>query len=84
MSTPMWDLPEHCPMPVLADGRGPAPDNLAHHVVCWCASPSCDLWRYEHAPTCDLAPALTRFTRCPHGCATTLRRDPIDTAQVDA
>ena len=36
MSSPMYDLPDHFPIPCNADGEGPVPDDEADHIECWC------------------------------------------------
>lgn len=38
MSTPMWDIPEHFPITVNAEGHGPVDDSdpTAAGVNCWC------------------------------------------------
>lgn len=36
MSTPMYDLPEHCPVLVNERGEGPADEVDAVAEVCWC------------------------------------------------
>jgi hypothetical protein len=41
MSTPMFELPDHFPIPVNADGDGPALDGEAVLTVCWCGNPNC-------------------------------------------
>lgn len=41
MSTPMWDMPDHFPMPVNADGDGPCSIEELDRVICWCPDPDC-------------------------------------------
>lgn len=48
MSSPLSDLPDHMPMPVDADGNGPANPDDTESVICWtcltmwpCASAPC-------------------------------------------
>lgn len=47
MSTPMFDLPEHFPMPVNADGAGPVDEwgEEYDHTECWCGDTTCEKWR---------------------------------------
>lgn len=44
MTSPMFDLPEHFPMPVNADGDGPAEKDEFDHLECWCGDSSCQLY----------------------------------------
>lgn len=37
----MFDLPEHLPLPVNAQGQGPADPDDTVAVVCWCNDPAC-------------------------------------------
>lgn len=37
----MWDMPEHFPMPVNADGDGPCSIEELDRVICWCSDPDC-------------------------------------------
>lgn len=40
MSTPMYDLPRHFPMPINADGKGPEMDEaLVVQTICWSCIP---------------------------------------------
>lgn len=44
MSTPMYDIPEHCWIGV--DGNGDGPVDLyeqAHRWICWCGILDCEL-----------------------------------------
>ena len=41
MSTPMFDMPEHFPMPINAEGNGPAEAYEAIGTVCWCGVNGC-------------------------------------------
>jgi hypothetical protein len=41
MSSPMYDLPEHCPIPITKDGEGPAMGDDAVMSVCWCGQHDC-------------------------------------------
>lgn len=41
MCSPMPDLPEHCPIPIDAQGRGPADPDDTVAIVCWCGAPEC-------------------------------------------
>lgn len=45
MSTPMFDVPEHFPIEVDANGQGPvAHDEEAYGLQCWCsAGPLCPI-----------------------------------------
>lgn len=47
MSTPMYDVPEHFPIGVTADGVGPVDehDEDYDHTTCWCSNEDCELWR---------------------------------------
>ena len=36
MSSPTFDLPEHCPIEVDANGDGPAAGDAVDHTACWC------------------------------------------------
>lgn len=36
-------LPEHLPMGVTEQGRGPTGDAKAHHYLCWCGDVLCPL-----------------------------------------
>lgn len=48
MSTPMYDVPEHFPIPVNKDGQGPAEPDEAVALVCWCPkSVNCPVIRPE-------------------------------------
>ena len=38
---PDSDLPQHVPMPINADGDGPADPDETVGVVCWCGQPDC-------------------------------------------
>lgn len=44
MSSPMFDMPEHFPIDVDADGRGPAFGDDIADTVCWCGAPGCEKW----------------------------------------
>lgn len=41
MTSPMPDLPEHCPISVTERGEGPAFGDDAFMTVCWCSDPYC-------------------------------------------
>jgi hypothetical protein len=47
----MYDVPEHFPMGVTADGRGPTDPDPPHHYACWCGQQCvwmrafADVWR---------------------------------------
>ena len=44
MSSPMFDLPEHFPIPVDENGDGPVPyDEVPDRIVCWCGKEDCDV-----------------------------------------
>lgn len=36
MSSPMYDIPEHFPMPFNKAGEGPVPADEAYGWECWC------------------------------------------------
>lgn len=38
----MFDLPEHFPIEVDAQGRGPATGDDIDHIECWCGTKDCD------------------------------------------
>ena len=38
MCSPMFELPEHFPIPVNVDGQGPTNTDEAVRIVCWCAN----------------------------------------------
>ncbi|WP_165606383.1 hypothetical protein [Mycobacteroides chelonae] len=42
MCSPMFDLPEHFPIEVDAQGRGPATGDDIDHIECWCGTKDCD------------------------------------------
>lgn len=43
MTNPMYDLPEHFPMPVNAEGNGPVTDAADIAMfVCWCSDSLCE------------------------------------------
>jgi hypothetical protein len=48
MSTPMFDMHEHFPIGVDADGQGPLQEHDPRYArtVCWCGTPGCKV--YEH------------------------------------
>lgn len=54
MSTPMWDIPEHCSMPVNEQGQGPVNPEEAVGVVCWCGAEGCTA--YEDGPSRAVEP----------------------------
>lgn len=45
MSTPMFDMPEHCEMPINADGVGPADPEETVSIVCWCGEDGCEEYK---------------------------------------
>ena len=46
LSTPMYEVPEHLPIPINSDGGGPETDpELVVDIVCWCGEIGCQLWR---------------------------------------
>lgn len=45
MSSPMYEIPEHFPMPLNADGQGPAEPAETVRVVCWCGDEACERFR---------------------------------------
>lgn len=45
VSTPMFDIPDHFPIPVDVLGRGPAAPEDTVAEVCWCGASGCELWR---------------------------------------
>jgi hypothetical protein len=44
MSTPMFDIPEHCEMPVNAQGQGPEDEDKAVAYACWCGNDNCEVY----------------------------------------
>ncbi len=68
MSTPMFEVPEHLPMPVNANGQGPVEEAEAESWTCWCGNPACPLsialWEAgqagKRAYIRDLRPRLER------------------------
>lgn len=43
MSTPMYDIPEHCWISLTEQGNGPAYDEEFDHWGCWCGDTACTL-----------------------------------------
>lgn len=50
MSSPTMDMPEHFPMSVDSQGRGPAEGSDFDHWICWCGTPECRKWLDEFDP----------------------------------
>lgn len=44
MSSPMFDVPKHCAMPVNARGEGPVEDSEAAAYACWCGDDNCTVY----------------------------------------
>ncbi len=46
MSSPMTEVPEHCPISVNSSGQGPETDlREISWWVCWCSDPQCQLFQ---------------------------------------
>jgi hypothetical protein len=46
MSTPMYDMPEHFPLPLNDQGQGPeTDDNAVYTFGCWCGKSDCLLFQ---------------------------------------
>lgn len=45
MTSPMFELPDHLPMPVNVNGQGPADEDEAVATVCWCGNEKCEEYK---------------------------------------
>ena len=76
MSSPTFDLPEHCPIEVDANGNGPADGIDVDHTACWCGQDAypCPLEAVQPAATAIAHDAPGKRAASLPGCRPSWRR----------